>query len=150
MHVIWQIWEQTWRAPKKPCHPLRNIRANSSWELRAVYLLYVSVPTILDLGDNSCGHSHKNHPCFSESSRQNHSGKSPLNQQCMNLLQTDTGGLPVRKKYVWLACCTANMIDIDSGDFFLNSQQSLFCFFGFCCSAVSKLRKEGENPTCAQ
>lgn len=52
---------------------------------------------------------------FSESSRQNLSGRRPLNQQCMNLFQTETGGLQVRKKYFWLVCCTAKMIDKDSG-----------------------------------
>lgn len=69
----------------------------------AVCFLAISVPTILDLGDSSCEHSYKNRPSFggffSESSRQNLSGGSPLNQQCMNLFQTHTGGLQVRKKY---------------------------------------------------
>lgn len=56
--------------------------------------------------------------CFSESSRQNLSGRSPLNQQCMNPLQTETGGLQVRKKKsFWLVCRTAKMMDIHSGAF---------------------------------
>ena len=53
---------------------------------------------------------------FSESSRQNLSQRSPLNQQCMNVLQTETGGLQVRKKKsLWLICCAAKIIYVQSG-----------------------------------
>lgn len=36
--------------------------------------------------------------CFSGSSRQNLSGRTQVNQQCMNLFQTLTGGVQVREK----------------------------------------------------
>lgn len=112
-----------------------------------MYLLHVSVPTILDLGDNSCGHSHKNHPCFSESSRQNHSGKSPLNQQCMNLLQTDTGGLPVRKKVclIGLLHCKHDRYRF-RGFFFSQFTTKFVLFFCFLLFSCEQTKKGGEKP----
>lgn len=74
----------------------------------------MSVPAVLDSGDSSCerraskkkkrkGRKEKKNGrlfggCFSGSSRQNLSGRTQVNQQCMNLFQTLTGGVQVREK----------------------------------------------------
>ena len=83
-------------------------RSKCPWELMCWLLLgHICTDPFLDLGDNSCEHSYKK-TCplfqgyFSESSRQNLSRRTPLNQQCMNVLQTETGGLQVREKKLFM------------------------------------------------
>lgn len=64
---------------------------------------------------------------FSESNRQNNSGRGPLNQPCMNPLQTETGSLQFRKinGLVW---STITEIFVTTGLFdFVSVFVGIFC-----------------------